>query len=116
MSHNWELIDYDPTTGLRKYVGDNPDDTEGVCVRYEQDAASLNQVIDRNKAVQTDSWDKRDDMWHAAHIPIGVMYDWKVNHGVDAWKYTTCEETRRKVNRLLNDPEWRYLRVRHFII
>jgi hypothetical protein len=113
---NWELIDHNVHNGLRKYLGDNPDDPEGVLVRYEQDAASIKQIIDRNKAVQTDSWDKKSDMWHAAHIPIGVMFEWKKRYNVDAWQYSTCEETRTKVNRLLNDSEWRYLRVRNFIM
>jgi hypothetical protein len=116
MSYNWELIDFDPATGLKKYIGDNPDDSEGVCVRYEQDAASIKTVIDRNKESQATGFDKRSDFWHAAHIPIGVMYEWKVKHGVDAWKYSSCEETRRKVNRLLNDPDYRYLRVNNFIM
>ena len=114
--YNWELIDFDRNTGLKKYIGDNPDDPYGVCVRYEQDAASIQQVIDRNKASQVEGWDKRSDLWHAAHIPIGVMYEWLTKHGVDAWKYTSCEETRRKVNRLLNDPDYRYLRCHNFIM
>lgn len=113
---NWELLDHCPYTGLTKWLGDNPDDPEGVAVKYTQDARSIDAVIDRNKATQAESFDKSSDMWHAAHIPIGVMYEWKVKHGVDAWRYASCEETKRKVNRLLNDPEWRYLRVRNFII
>lgn len=113
---NWELIDYNPDNGVRKYIGDNPDDPEGCLVRVEQDAAAIRQIIDRNKAVQNDNWNRKEDMWHAAHVPVGVMYEWKVKHGVDAWNYTTCEETKRKVNQLLNSNEYRYLRVRHFMI
>jgi hypothetical protein len=113
---NWELIDYNPHNGLRKYLGDNPDDEDGVLVRYEQEASAVQQIIDRNKAVQTDSWDRKADMWHAAHVPVGVMYEWKVKHGVDAWNYSSCDETKRKVNGLLNSNEYRYLRVRNFII
>jgi hypothetical protein len=113
---NWELIDHNPQTGLKKYIGDNPDDPEGCLVRYEQSAQAIQQILDRNKAVQNDSWDRKSDMWHAAHIPIGVMYEWKVKHGVDAWNYSSCEDTKRRVNALLNSNEYRYLRVRHFII
>jgi hypothetical protein len=113
---DWELIDHNPHNGLKKYLGDNPDDPEGLLVRYEQDAASLKAILDANKSAQAESWDKRSEVWHAGHVPIGVMYEWKVKYGVDAWKYASCEETRRKVNRLLNDPDYRYLRVRNFII
>jgi hypothetical protein len=107
---NWELIDHDPYTGLKKYIGDNPDDPEGVLVRYEQDATSVQQIIDANKSSQNEAWDKKSDMWHAASIPIGVMFEWKKRYNIDAWNYASCEETRRKVNGLLNDAEWKYLK------
>ena len=113
---NWELIDANPYNGLKKYIGDNPDDPEGVLVRYEQDAAHTNAILDRNKSVANDSWNKKEDIWHAAHIPVGVMYKWKAEHGVNAWDYSICQETRRKVNLLLNSNEYRYLRVRHFML
>jgi hypothetical protein len=44
------------------------------------------------------------------------MYDWKVKYGVDAWKYASCEETRKRVNRLLNDSDYRYLKCRNIIL
>lgn len=113
---NWELIDHNRHTGLKKYIGDNPDDPEGVLVRYEQSAASIEAIIDANKAAQNEDFDKRSEIWHAGHVPVGVMYEWKVKHGVDCWKYSSCEETRRKVNALLNSSDYRYLRVRNFII
>lgn len=114
--YNWELIDVNPHNGLKKYVGDNPDDPEGVCVRYEQDGASIDKILDLNKSTQADGFDKRSEFWHAARIPVGVMYEWLTEHGVDAWKYSSCEETRRRVNRLLNDPDYRWVRVNHFIL
>jgi hypothetical protein len=113
---DWELIDHNPYNGLKKYLGTNPDDPDGVLVRYEQDADSIDAVLDQNKSSQADGWDKRSDMWHAARIPIGVMFEWKKRFNVDAWKYASCGETRTRINRLLNDPEWRYLRVNHFIM
>jgi hypothetical protein len=117
MSHNWELIDENPHNGLKKYLGDNPDDPEGVLVRYEQDAASVQRHIDQNKTLANHvNTGKMGDMEHVASIPIGVMYEWKVKYGVDAWKYTTCLDTRRRVNRLLNDSDYRYLKTRDIII
>jgi hypothetical protein len=117
MSHNWELIDSNPHTGLNKYIGDNPDDPEGVCVRYEQSAASIQRHLDQNALARNHlNTGRMGDMEHVASIPIGVMYEWKVKHGVDAWNYTSCEETRRKVNRLLNSSDYRYLKTRDIII
>lgn len=114
---NWELLDYNPHTGLKKYLGDNPDDPEGVCVRYEQSAATIQKHLDQNAVLRNHvNTGKMGDMERAASIPIGVMYEWKVKHGVDAWRYASCEETRRNVNRLLNSSDYRYLKVREIII
>lgn len=109
---NWELIDYCPDTGLKKFIGDHPDDKDGVLVRYEQDAKSIEAIIDRNKASQAEGWDKTSDLWHAAHIPIGIMYEWITKHGVNAWD----PAHRDGVIRLLNDDEYRWLRVNKFMI
>jgi hypothetical protein len=111
MSAEWELIDHDPSTGLSKWLGYDAD-SDSVLVAYDQDRAAQAAILDRNKAAQADSWDRRSDFWHAAHIPVGVMYEWKVRHGVDAWD----PAHRPGVMRLLNDPDYRYLRVRHFIL
>lgn len=109
---DWELIDSNPLTGLNKYIASDVDDPDRVLIRYEQSAEAIQQVIDRNKASQVNGFDKRSDMWHAAHIPVGVMYEWKKKHGVDAWD----PAHRPAVMRLLNDPDYRWLRVNHFII
>lgn len=114
---NWEMIDFNPHNGLKKYVGDHPDDPDGVLVRYEQDAKSIQAHIDRNKdAANHINIGRMGEMAHAASIPVGVMFEWKKRFGIDAWKYASCEDTRRRVNRLLNDSEWRYLKVRNIII
>lgn len=111
MSANWELIDYDPSTGLKKHMGYDWE-TDSVLISYDQDKSAVQAIVDANKAAQSESFDKRSDFWHAAHIPVGVMYEWKVRHGVDAWD----PNHKPGVMRLLNDPEYRYLRVRNFII
>lgn len=109
---DWELLDADPTTGVRKFIaaGEEPD---SVLVRYEHNDTP---VVERNKAVQNDSWNRKGDFWHAASIPVGVMYRWLVEHGVNAWDYAKDPDVRRKVNQLLNSNEYRYLRVRNFIL
>lgn len=111
MSAEWELIDADPATGLRKWLGYDAE-SDSVLVSYEQDRAAQAAILDANKSAQADGFDRRSDFWHAARIPIGVMYEWKVKHGVDAWD----PAHKPAVMRLLNDPDYRYLRVRHFIL
>lgn len=109
---DWELIDFDPDTGLRKYIraGDEPDSVD---VRYESDNTA---ILDANKAAQTEGLNKKAPMWHAASIPVGVMYEWLTKHGVNAWDYAKDPDVRKKVNALLNSSDYRYLRVNHFII
>lgn len=107
----WELIDYNPATGLQKWMDYDPD-TDEVLVSYKQDDAAIQAILDRNKEAQADAFDRSSDMWHAAHIPAIVMFEWLTKYGVDAWN----PAHRDGVKRLLNDPEYRYLRVNHFIM
>ena len=114
---NWELIDSNKYTGVRTYLGDNPDDAEGVLVRHEFSRKHTQAILDINK-IQSNHFasGRMGDMEHAARIPIEVMYEWKTKHGVDAWKYSSCEETKRRVNALLNSSDYRYLQVRNIIL
>jgi hypothetical protein len=109
---NWELIDYNRDTGLKKYLGDHPDDPDGVLVRYEQDAKSIQQIIDRNKEAQTWNTGRMGDVEKVAEIPIGVMYEWITKHGVDCWNPNHQDG----VKRLLNSSDYRYLKCRDIII
>jgi hypothetical protein len=109
---NWELIDYNEGTGLKKYIGDHPDDPDGVLIRYEQTAQSIQQIIDRNKSAQVDATGPMHELVKAAEIPIGVMYEWIVKHGVDFWNPNHKEGVRR----LLNSSDYRYLKCRNIII
>lgn len=109
---NWELIDFNADTGLKKYIGDHPDDPDGVLVRYEQDAKSIQSIIDRNKAAQIENTGRMGDVEKVAEIPIGVMYEWITKHGVDCWNPNHQEG----VKRLLNSSDYRYLKCRNVII
>lgn len=114
---NWELIDHNPWNGLKKYVGDNPDDPEGVLIRYEQDRKAIMRTVDNNKIEANHiNTGRMGDMERVASIPIAVMYEWKVKYGVDAWRYASDPEVQKKVNRLLNDSDYRYLKCRNIII
>ena len=58
---NWELIDYDRFTGMRKYIGDHPDDPDGVLIAYDQDKSAIQQILDRNKAGQAEGRSRPGD-------------------------------------------------------
>lgn len=107
----WELIDHDPHTGLRKWMDYDPD-SDSVLVSYDQDKTVVDAALDRNKYVQNEHHDRREDMWHAAHVPVEIMYEWLTKYGVNAWDPSHIDG----VKRLLNSNEYRYLRVRNFIM
>lgn len=70
-------------------------------------------TLERNKQLAgIDGFGKGKDMWLAASIPVGVQYEWITKFGVNLWN----PEHTPKVRKLLNDPEYRYLRIRHFML
>jgi hypothetical protein len=105
---HWELIDHDPARGVKKYIaaGEVPD---SVTVRTEIDDRA---VLERNKALQNDSFDRRADMWHAASIPTSVMYEWLTRFGVNAWNPAHADA----VKKLLNSSDYRWCKVKQIIL
>jgi len=110
-AERWELIDHNPVTGLRKWMGYDQD-TDSVLVSYDQDKAVIDAALDRNKECQNETQHGDKDMWHAAHVPVQVMYEWLAKHGVNAWDPSHIDG----VKRLLNSNEYRWCRVRNFIM
>lgn len=102
------LFDHDPQSGLKTFI-DYDGDIDRFSFRYEQD---VNQLLDATQSTQNESFDKRADMWHVASIPAIVQLEWLAKHGVDLWN----KNHRAGVKRLLNDPDYRYLKVRNVII
>jgi len=96
-------------TGMKTWFSSSDDDGGTWNLRYEQDAAPL---MDACKEAQSDGWDKRSDMWHAASIPNIVLMEWVTKHGVRYWD----PNHKDGVKRLLNSDEYRHFRVRNFII
>lgn len=103
------LLDHDPQTGLKTWFSSSDENGGTWNLRYEQDTSP---ILDRNKEAQAEGFDRRSEMWHAASIPTVVLLEWMTKHGVEAWNPNHKEGVRR----LLNDPEYRYLRVKHFIM
>ena len=103
------FFDHCPMTGVTEWFEATDD---GFNIHYEQDAAP---IIELNKAKQSmgrEFYAKDPDMWKVASIPIGVQYKWLIHHGVDVMN----RDHWPKVKRLLNDPEWRYLKTAEIII
>lgn len=102
------LLDYDPASGMREWFSYDHDN-DAINIRYEQD---VTDVLDACKSAQNESFDKRADLWHAAHVPVGILMEWVAKHGVRAWDKNHAPAVRR----LLNSNEYRWLRVKHFIM
>lgn len=94
---------------MKTWFSSSDDDGGTWRFRYEQD---VSQILDENKESQAESFDKRDDMWHAAKIPAIVLMEWLNKYGVRYWDKNHAP----KVKQLLNSNEYRHLRVRHFIM
>jgi len=102
------LLDFDPVTGLKTFH--DYDATEDkTFISYEQD---VEPILERNKALQAENTGKMGDMVHVASIPCSIQLKWLIEHGVDITKPDHSDG----VKRLLNSPDYRYLKVRNIII
>jgi hypothetical protein len=105
---DWELIDHNPETRVRKWIAAGTDADE-ILVRTECDDHAL---TDRNRASQNEAFDRRADLWHVASIPTSVMYEWLSRFGVNAWNPDHADA----VKRLLNSSDYRWCKVKHIIL
>lgn len=108
MTSGWRPLGHDPITGMTEWFS-TPDDGDTWHIKYEQDAKPF---LDANKEQQADGWDKSSEMWHAARVPLVVLMEWLTKYGVQAWN----PDHKDGVKRLLNHPDYRYIRVNHFIV
>lgn len=104
------ILDYDPFSGITTTF-DYEHDTDTAIVARSQD---VSLILDANKVLQNnDEVTKKgikNDWWHYAQIPNIVMEIWLTKHGVDAMKKENWEKG-GGVWKLLNDPEYRYLKT-----
>lgn len=67
--------------------------------------------LEWNRRAQNDSDYSRNgiknDWWHVARIPNGVVEKWLLEDGIDVFN----KDHRKRVAKKLNDPDWRYLRT-----
>jgi len=101
------LIDYEPMTGVWTYHDYNHE-TKETTIETVQD---VQPYLERNKKLAADPDYKKNGIkkeWlHAACIPIGVQAKWLSEKGVNLWDKNHWPE----IKKLLNDPEWSYLRT-----
>lgn len=100
------LLAVDAALGLKTHL-DVDDDGDTWRIRYEQDASP---ILDDNKSRQTEGFDRRADMWHAAHIPAVTIMEWMNKHGVNIYD----PNHKKGVRRLLNSSEYAHLRTNNF--
>ena len=89
---------------VETWYHEQPDGT--FVIETRQDVAP---VLERNKALQTadDGFTPSRDMARVASIPVVVQREWLKRYGVNVFD----RDNEKRVRRLLNDPEWRYLRT-----
>lgn len=108
------LLDYDKDTHEATYHHYDHD-TNVTTIQVVQDVAPYLRVTqaERNRDVggamglsETSRKQIKEGWWHVARIPVGVQYEWKRRYGVDIYN----KHQQKEVRKLLNDPEWAYLR------
>ena len=102
-------LSYDPMTGVRETWGYDPD-TDTTYIETSQD---VEPILDINKAIANDDDATRkgikDGMWRYAVIPLIVQLRWLTEYGSANWPMKPGNE--KLLFKLLNSPEWRYLRT-----
>lgn len=104
------LLDYDEYRGLRIDYEDMKDGT--FALHYVQD---VEPVLEMNKAKQKagrEYFASDSEMWKVASVPVTVQYEWMRRYGADP----LAQGNENLLARLLNDPEWRYLKTAEVII
>ena len=97
------LLDFNPDAGLATWW---VEDGEDWAQMLSQDPSAL---LDLNREAQShcDPYNAERDLRLVARIPLIIVAKWRNELGVDYFN----PDHQAKVNALLNDPEWRWLRT-----
>jgi hypothetical protein len=100
------LLSVDPLSGIAEYH--HYDSATGrTVIETVQDVAP---VLERNRTLQNaddGGWSPSRELRRAATIPDIIVLKWRSEYGIDVFNRNHWPA----VKRLLNDPEWRYLRT-----
>jgi hypothetical protein len=114
------LLNYDPDSGMVEWFHGHGDG--GFSIETYQDPAVVKAIIDRNKTEQNDR-DKmkrgiKQGFMRAACIPVGVQHKWLHDEHFDVFEgehgnrpHALSPSGLRKFKRLLNSPDYRYLKT-----
>jgi hypothetical protein len=101
------ILDYDPVTGVTTTF-DYDHATDTTYIGMYQD---VSVIVDGNKSLQNDTdYSKKgikEEWWHMCKIPNIVIEKWKNEKGVDVLN----KDHWPAVKKLLNDPEWKWLKT-----
>jgi len=101
------LLSHDPLTGLKTWHSFDSL-TDETTISYSADSTP---ILEENKLKQNDAYFSRagikSEFWQLASIPVMVQMDWLINKGVDIYN----KDHFPKVCRLLDDPEYKYLKT-----
>lgn len=90
--------------GLTEHLVADSSERGSYAIRYQSD---VGPTLEENKAQYNDPGRSVEGLGRkVASIPNVVAMIWLVRYGIDAFK----KEHRPAVRKLLNDPEWRFLR------
>lgn len=103
------LFDHDPLTGVTE-IFHYDWQTGDAHIETLQDTGP---IIEKNKALQNNEAYSADgikkEMWHFASIPIVIQLMWLKEYG--AANDPLKQGNEKLLFRLLNSPEWRYLKT-----
>ncbi len=68
---------------------------------------NIQPLLDQNKKLQQEDHSIRDEFRLSARIPMTVVYEWKNLFGVDVFN----KNHNKAVKKLLNSPDYRYLKT-----
>ena len=94
---------------MRRKIGDNQifhyhNPTGEFAIEHIE---NIQPLIDSNKKLQNEDHSIRDEFRLSARIPMTVYYEWKRKFGVDLYNKNHAQA----VKKLLNSPDYRYLKT-----
>jgi succinate dehydrogenase flavin-adding protein (antitoxin of CptAB toxin-antitoxin module) len=114
------LLNYDADTGMVEWFHGHGDGS--FSIETYQEAAVVKAILERNKREANDH-DKmkrgiKRGFMRAACIPVGVQHKWLKEEGFDVYEgsqgyrpHQLSEDGQKKFKRLLNSPDYKYLRT-----